>query len=66
MMKDVVVVTALFITTCTMWYFWWVKPYNERLNLAMDCMSEINDFSEEAYVFCDRNVVARHKPLDSH
>ena len=57
-MKDVVIAISLFITICTMWYFWWVKPYNERLTLAMDCMNEIDDFSEEAYVFCDRNAVA--------
>ncbi len=41
------------------WYFVWVKPNTERMYAIMDCMNEIMDHSEEAYVYCSRDVQAR-------
>lgn len=34
--------------------FWLLisKPYNDRLNAALDCMHESDDYSEEAYNIC--------------
>ena len=49
----------LFAVGAMIWYQVWVKPRDQFMYAVMDCMKEINDYSEEAYVFCGRTTRAK-------
>lgn len=54
--KVMVAATLFFMVGATIWYQAWVKPRDQFMYAVMDCMNEINDYSEEAYVFCGRTT----------
>tara|TARA_B100000700_G_C14910374_1_gene791933 strand:- start:675 stop:887 length:213 start_codon:yes stop_codon:yes gene_type:complete len=58
-LKEIMIFAITGLTMAMVWYQVWVKPNDERMYLTIDCMNEINDHSEEAYVFCSRNAKAK-------
>lgn len=67
-MKKEFMSSAIFLTFAVSlsmaWYFAWVKPNTERMYAIMDCMNEITDHSEEAYVYCAKDIQARMEHMN--
>ena len=55
-LKMMATATVIFAVGAIIWYQVWIKPRDQFMYAVMDCMNEINDHSEEAYVFCGRNA----------
>lgn len=55
-LKEMAIFISTTIALAIVWYHVWVKPNDEFMYSVIDCMNEIDDHSEEAYVFCARNV----------
>ena len=50
--KDIIVYTIFGIGIAVFFWLFWVKPYNDRLNSALDCMHKMGDMSERGYALC--------------
>ena len=55
-LKPAIAAVIVFAIGATIWYQVWIKPRDQFMHGVMDCMNEINDYSEEAYVFCGRTT----------
>ncbi len=58
-LKLAVPAVIVFAVGAMIWYYAWIKPRDQFMYAVMDCMNEIDDYSEEAYVFCGRNARAQ-------
>ena len=56
MKSEMVIFFLLALSLGTVWYYAWIKPADEMRYLIMDCMSNIEDDSIEAYRFCKSSV----------
>ena len=56
--KLMLTTVVVFFAGAALWYQVWIKPRDQFMYAVIDCMNQIDDHSEGAYVFCGRNARA--------